>query len=158
MMDDIAATGAMSCRMMFRLKDVRSSMVFRLFSILVLMSGLAHAQEGRDFARGWTEKERRQIYQYYLPIKDLTNSSHWHHWDCCQSNRCFPARPGSVRWTPDGIAITHPDGGVLLYSESDPIWKPKQGAGLNDPRYHVCFERQGADWIVVCAYSAQVMG
>ena len=148
----------MSCRMMCRPKDVRSSMVFRLFSALLILSSSATAQDAIDFTRGWDEEERRQIHTYYERIGPMSRSEHWHHWDCCQSNRCFPARPGAVRWTPDGVAITHPDGGVLLYAEDDPIWKPKQGAGLTDPRYHVCFEKQGDEWIVVCAYSAQVMG
>lgn len=111
------------------------------------------------YSTTWTEEERQQIYRYYLPIKGLTNSSHWHDWDCCQSYRCFPARPGSVKWTPNGIAITHPDGDVLLYSEHDQMWKPKSGAGLLDPRYHICWEKdEQGEWTPLCGYGAEVMG
>ena len=103
--------------------------------------------------RSWTTEERAQLFRFYTPIASLTNSSHWHHWDCCQSNRCFPARPGSVVWTVTGIAITHPDGNAFLYSEHDEIWKPKQYAGLDDPRYHVCWEKDAdGEWFPICAY------
>lgn len=127
---------------------------------LAIVAGASSAQAQEDIPRyqSWTPEQRAQIERYYERISLLSRSSHWHDWDCCQSYRCFPARPGVVKWTPDGIAITHPDGDVMLYSELDPMWKPKSGEGLNDPRYHVCFEVVQGEWTVLCAYGAGVHG
>jgi hypothetical protein len=131
----------------------------RLLALLLATATPALAQEEHINRQSWTSEERQQIWRFYEPITGLTNSSHWHDWDCCQSYRCFPARPGSVRWTPQGIAITHPDGDVLLYSEYDPMWKPKTGKGLEDPRYHIYWEKDAAgEWFPVCGYRGEVMG
>lgn len=116
------------------------------------------AQEAFNKGLSWTEEERAQIERYYERVSPLSRASHWHDWDCCQSYRCFPARPGVVKWTPDGIAITHPDGDVFLYAEDDPIWKPKRAEGLLDPRYHICFEKERDQWVVLCGYGAEVQG
>lgn len=132
----------------------------------ILLASPAFSQQHPMFTRiqdspraaSWTQEERQQIMRFYEPI-GLNNSSHWHDWDCCQTYRCFPARPGSVKWTPNGIAITHPDGDVLLYSEHDPMWKPKTGAGLFDPRDHICWEKNAdGEWFPLCGYRAEVMG
>lgn len=136
----------------------RGGFAMRFLSILLLTTISANAQGAPvEFRRGWTEEERVAIERYYEPISPLTRSSHWHDYDCCQSNRCFPARPGSVRWTPDGYAISLPDGSVVLHGEHEPIWKARQGAGVNDPRAHVCLEREAdGSWFVVCAYKPGV--
>ena len=126
---------------------------------LILSTSVLWAQE-EHISRNtsWSQDERAQIERFYERISPLSRSSHWHDWDCCQSYRCFPARPGVIKWTPDGIAITRPDGDVLLYAEDDPIWKPKTGKGLEDPRYHVCWEKVRGEWTVLCAYGAEVQG
>ena len=137
---------------------MKSALLAAYFAAMFVVSPALPQNAPERTIRSWTTEERAQIFRFYQPIADLTNSSHWHDWDCCQSNRCFPARPGSVKWTPDGIAITHPDGNMFLYSEHDPMWKPKQYAGLKDPRYHVCWERDAeGGWFPVCAYHGQVM-
>lgn len=118
----------------------------------------AMAQEAYPRGQSWTEQERAQIHRYYEPISVLSRSSHWHDWDCCQTYRCFPARPGVVKWTPDGIAITMPDGNVQLYDSEDPMWKLKKGEGVNDPRYHICFEVEGGEWIALCGYKGGIHG
>lgn len=128
--------------------------------ILTMSASLAHGQDIITYSRfqSWTPEERAQLQRYYEPIGMQSRSTHWHDWDCCQSYRCFPARPGVVKWTPDGIAVTHPDGDVHLYSENDEMWKPKKGEGLSDPRDHICFERENDEWIILCGYRAGVQG
>lgn len=126
---------------------------------LAIVAGASSGKTQEAFpTRQWTQEQREQIYRFYEPISGLTRSSHWHDYDCCQTYRCFPARPGSVRWTPDGIAITHPDGDVHLYAEDDPIWKQKKAEGVNDPRAHICFEVENGEWITLCGYKAGIHG
>jgi hypothetical protein len=129
-----------------------------LAALFLSVQMTAPADADPRFGHNWTPAQRRQIYRYYEPVTGLTNSSHWHDWDCCQSNRCFPARSGSVKWTPNGIAIVHPDGDVGLYSEHDERWKEKKGAGLKDPRAHICWEIEGGKWVLICGYRGGVQG
>jgi len=134
--------------------------MMRALAALALMvtPALGAAHENIRFPQSWTPEQRAAIERFYERVSPLSRSTHWHDWDCCQSNRCFPARPGSVRWTPDGVAVTMPDGDVMLVAEDDPLWKPKTGKGLEDPRYHVCFEMAGDEWTIICAYAAEVHG
>lgn len=105
----------------------------------------------------WTEEEITQILTYYDKISVLSRSSHWHDYDCCQTYRCFPAKPGSVKRTLSGNwAITYPDGQVVEHHDDETIWKPKRAEGLNDPRAHVCFEKVNGRWTVLCAYRAEI--
>jgi hypothetical protein len=134
--------------------------MMRALAALALMvtPALGAAQEDFRYSFQWSDAEREAILRFYEPVSLLNRSSHWHHIHCCEHVRCFPARPGSVRWTPDGVAVTMPDGDVLLIGEDDPAWHPKIKEGLNDPRYHVCFEVVRGEWTVRCAYAAEVHG
>ena len=124
---------------------------FILFAYFLAQA--AHKAKGQESIafEHWTAQDIAQIHRYYYPISPTNNSEHWHDWDCCGSQRCFPARANTVKWTPDGIRVTLPDGSVEVAGEADGRWKARTG-GLNDFRDHICLESTSGVWRVRCGY------
>lgn len=109
---------------------------------------------------GWDAEERAQINEYYFPVSPDYHSTHWHDATCCESHRCFTARPGSVEFTPNGnhVEVRMPDGRIERVARDSKIWKERKDAGLLDSRFDMCFEKDSKNrWQLRCGYMGQAL-
>ena len=96
---------------------------------MVMFALYTKAQTGYvDGAKArWGAENWDRIMQFYFP-HDHSHGMWFNQYgkNCCSGTDCFPARPGTVKWTLDGYRVVLPDGGYALLSEdgNDPKIKP----------------------------------
>lgn len=66
----------------------------------------------------WGEEDWADILQFYYP-HDHQHGTWFNNYgkNCCGGKDCFPARAGTVKWTPDGYRVVLPDGGYAIVPE-----------------------------------------
>ena len=130
---------------------LRVMMVLLVIALVILLIGAAKAGEFLDRDPfGPTEwlgdAELQMVYMLYYPVGPSSNSSHHHNYVMCRSHFCFPARPGSTKWTPDGIRVVLPDGSHEIVPENSHLWLKREGTLLQDWRDHICFNYFKGRW------------
>lgn len=82
---------------------------------MVIFALYSNAQEGE---KRWGAEDWSLIMQFYFP-HDHKHGLWFNRYgkNCCSGTDCFPARSGTVKWTPEGYRVVMPDGGYALMPE-----------------------------------------
>jgi hypothetical protein len=116
-----------------------------LFLILLLatLTKPAHPVDGPRPSpispEGFWGKDWPDILQFYYPHTH-SEDGEWFNKEknCCGGKDCLPARPSTVRWTPEGYRVVMPDGGYAIIPEEQSKEIPQD---VKEVRATVCLYR-----------------
>jgi hypothetical protein len=122
-------------------KRIMTGMWLAVVAILVVMFALyardAKAQEKyvADTPEAFWGEKWPDIMRLYYPHDHSHGMWFNRKTNCCGGKDCFPARPGTVKWTPDGYRVLMPDGGFALVPEEKAPYNPED---VTENRALVC--------------------
>ena len=92
-------------------------------------------------AEGFWGSRWPDIQQFYYP-HDHRHGEWFNNYgnNCCGGQDCFPARKGTVKWTPEGYRILMPDGGYAMAPEENAPANPEE---VTEDRATVCLVYYG---------------
>lgn len=101
----------------------------------------ADAQYVPQSAESYWGDKWPDIQQFYYP-HDHQHGTWFNNYgtNCCGGQDCFPARKGTVKWTPEGYRILMPDGGYAMAPEEKAPFNPEE---VTEDRATVCLVHYG---------------
>ena len=136
---------------------------FVLAMFLLAIFALAD-NEHKDAMKKWG-KDWATITQFYYPHTHSRGAWYNQYGKNCCTNDCFPARPGTIKWTPEGWRVIMPDGiQALVPLDYKQLFIKPNPDGVKEDRAIACFYRSGfgeggvygrSVWRLRCLYTGR---
>jgi len=115
---------------------------------MIIFALLSHAQSRSELGGGYTPQSAEEFWgdkwpdvlQFYHPHDHAHGLWFNRKSNCCGGKDCFPARSGTVKWTPDGYRVLLPDGGYAMVPEKH---APHNTNDTKEDRPTVCLVYNG---------------
>jgi hypothetical protein len=127
-------------RTMFTIKNF-FIILFLTLLLATMTKPVKSADEHRSqmSTEGFWGKDYPDVMQFYYPHTHAEDGD-WFNKEknCCGGKDCLPARPSTVKWTPDGYRVVLPDGGYAIIPEEKSKAIPHD---IREVRATVCLYR-----------------
>lgn len=133
-------------RVMWGLWTLVIAIGFLLLLLLQASSAERHSREAQmnylsQTPEGFWGDRWPDIMQFYYPHDHAHGLWFNRKTNCCGGKDCFPARSGTVKWTPEGYRVALPDGGYAMVPDKR---GPANPDDTTEDRATVCLVDYGA--------------